>query len=295
MQNFNLPVTTLRLPASGSIESYLQYANSIPVLTKEEEHEMAMRWYQHADMQAVQGLVLSHLRYVVRIAKNYAGYGLDISDLVQEGTIGLMKAIKKFEPSRELRLVTFAMHWIRAEIHEFIIRNWRIVKVATTKAQRKLFFKLRTMKPGLGWLTDSEVKDIADELGVKTSEVLHMETRMYSNDMSFDLSPDAEDEDDISAPSEYLASDDKFNPENAYASNESVEDSKSYVSEVLNELDPREKYIIESRWLHGNKPKSTLATLAKHFKISEERVRQIEKKAISSMRSLLVGKDVVPV
>lgn len=283
MQNNNLPSIALQFPSSGSIEAYLQYANSIPLLTREEELNLARRWYEKSDVSAVQTLVLAHLRYVVRIAKNYMGYGLDLADLVQEGTIGLMKAVKKFEPSRELRLVTFAMHWIKAEIHEFVLKNWKIVKIATTKAQRKLFFRLRTMKKSLGWLSSDKAKDIADDLGVKISDVVHMESRMYSHDLSFDTPSDNDDDNHISSPIDYISADTKLNPEKILFENEYTSSSKERVDTSISNLNSREREIIEARWLHGDKPKATLSVLAKKFGVSEERIRQIEKKAMSIM------------
>ena len=182
MSNVELPVlSNVQLPTS-SIDGYIQFANTAPLLTKEEEHDLARQWHETENLQAAQRLVLSHLRYVVRIAKSYMGYGLNLSDLIQEGTIGLMKAVKKFKPEREVRLVTFAVHWIKAEIHEYIIKNWRIVKVATTKSQRKLFFKLRSKKKNVGWLTNAEISDIAKDLGVKEKDVAQMEARLAFDD-----------------------------------------------------------------------------------------------------------------
>jgi RNA polymerase sigma-32 factor len=287
MHSLNLPVTAF--PSTGSIESYIQYANSIPVLTRSEEDELAQAWYVNKDVHAAQKLILSHLRYVVRIAKNYMGYGLNLSDLIQEGTIGLMKAVKKFEPSKEVRLVTFAMHWIKSEIHEFVVKNWKIVKIATTKAQRKLFFKLRSKKKTLEWLSQNEISEIAHDLGVKEHEVVHMEARMFSSDVAFDVPSDYSEESDTSMfPSEYLTDHSIMNPEDLLSSTQAEDNDKQYLATALKSLDEREKRVIDARWLYGNKPKATLENLSVELKVSKERVRQIEAKAIKRIRDVIL-------
>ena len=288
MHSLNLPIATF--PAAGSIESYIQYANSIPVLTRNEEYELAQDWYLKQDVHAAQKLILAHLRYVVRIAKNYMGYGLNLADLIQEGTIGLMKAVKKFEPNKEVRLVTFAVHWIKSEIHEFVVKNWKIVKIATTKAQRKLFFKLRSKKKSLEWLSQSEIKDIARDLGVKEHEVAHMEARMFSPDLAFDAPSDSNSEEmeNTIFPSEYLVDNSIMNPEDLLSTTESEGNDKHYLSKALSTLDEREKKIINARWLHGNEPKATLEDLSIELAVSKERVRQIEAKAIKRIRDVIV-------
>lgn len=291
MSNVGLPVlANVQLPSS-SIDNYIQFANSVPMLTKEEEYALAHQWHKTEDRQAAQRLVLSHLRYVVRVAKSYMGYGLNLADLIQEGTIGLMKAVKKFQPEREVRLVTFAMHWIKAEIHEFIIRNWRIVKIATTKSQRKLFFKLRSKKKNVSWLTMSEVSEIARDLGVKEKDVMQMEARLAFDDTPFDLPTDAsEDSDKIAySPVEYL--------EHKSSSPEKIlqDDSLQTLLNVnlqaaLKNLDPRSLYILQQRWLNDEN-KATLEDLALHFAISKERVRQIEAKAMQQIKAQLIEAD----
>jgi RNA polymerase sigma-32 factor len=287
MHSLNLPVSTF--PATGSIESYIQYANAIPVLTRSEEYDLAQDWYVNKNVHAAQKLILSHLRYVVRIAKNYMGYGLNLADLIQEGTIGLMKAVKKFEPSKEVRLVTFAMHWIKSEIHEFVVKNWKIVKIATTKAQRKLFFKLRSKKKTLDWLSQSEISEIAQDLGVKEHEVAHMEARMFSADLAFDMPTDYSDDGDTTMfPSEYLVDQSIMNPEDFLSTTEAAGNDKQYLAIALKTLDEREKRIIDARWLHGNKPKATLENLSVELAVSKERVRQIEAKAIKRIRDVII-------
>jgi RNA polymerase sigma-32 factor len=288
MNNVGLPVlANVQLPTS-SIDSYIQFANSVPILTKEEEYELARKWHETEDLQAAQRMVLSHLRYVIRVAKSYMGYGLNLADLIQEGTIGLMKAVKKFQPEREVRLVTFAMHWIKAEIHEFIIRNWRIVKIATTKSQRKLFFKLRSKKKNLNWLTGSEITEIARDLGVKEKDVMQMEARLAFDDTPFDLPTDASDDSDRIAysPVEYL--------EHKSAGPEQMLEDYSLqtlvnvnLQDALKKLDPRSLHILQQRWLNDD-TKATLEELAQHFSISKERIRQIEAKAMQQIKAQLL-------
>ncbi len=275
---------------SSSLEAYLQYANSIPLLSKEEEFQLATEWQEHQHLQAAQRLVLSHLRYVVRVAKGYMGYGLSLADLVQEGTIGLMKAVKKFNPEREVRLVTFAMHWIKAEIHEFIIRNWRVVKIATTKAQRKLFFKLRSKKKSLNWLTKEEIAGISEDLGVNEADVVQMEARMSFGDESFDLPVDETDsgsERVAFAPAEYLE-DKTQNPAQLLEHDSSQDALHKALNSAIKNLDARSLYILERRWLNGE-TKATLEELAQHFSVSKERIRQIEAKAMRQIREQITA------
>lgn len=289
MSNTELSVlNNVQLPTS-SIDSYIQFANTAPLLTKEEEHDLARQWHETENLQAAQKLVLSHLRYVVRIAKGYMGYGLNLADLIQEGTIGLMKAVKKFQPEREVRLVTFAVHWIKAEIHEYIIRNWRIVKVATTKSQRKLFFKLRSKKKNVGWLTSSEISDIAKDLGVKEKDVMQMEARLAFDDTPFDLpNDDANDNVDKVAysPVEYLEHK-SVSPEQELIDGNHQNLYSINLQSALKKLDPRSLYILEQRWLNDDN-KATLDDLAKHFSVSKERIRQIEAKAMSQIKEQLI-------
>ena len=276
--------THLLVPAgTGSLDAYIQEVNKIPVLTLEEEQDLANRYREDDDLEAARRLVLAHLRFVVHVAKGYTGYGLALGDLIQEGNIGLMKAVKRFDPSREVRLVSFAVHWIRAEMHEFILRNWRIVKVATTKAQRKLFFNLRKSKKRLGWLNMDEVNSVAKDLGVKPEVVLEMESRLSGHDVGFDLSPGQEDEDRPTvAPAAFLESDNSTPEENA-----EDEDWESHHSNLLyhglEQLDDRSRDIIRSRWLQEDK--LTLQELADRYGVSAERIRQLEANALRKMKA----------
>jgi RNA polymerase sigma-32 factor len=272
----------LRVP-QGSIESYLRAVSQIDMLTADEERELAARLQQEGDLEAARKLIMSHLRFVVHIAKSYSGYGLPQADLVQEGNIGLMKAVKRFDPTVGVRLVSFAVHWIKAEIHEFVLRNWRIVKVATTKAQRKLFFNLRKSKKRLGWLTHEEVQTVARELGVTTKDVLQMEARMGSQDQSFDLSDD-DDESASFAPVQYLE-DKSQGVESTVISNEFDKDASERLYSALKTLDERSQHIIQTRWLSDDK--TTLQDLADKYQVSAERVRQIEKNAMKKLQSVM--------
>lgn len=264
----------------GSLDAYLHRINQIPVLTAEEEHELATRLHDENDVEAARMLVLSHLRFVASIARGYLGYGLALGDLIQEGNIGLMKAVKRFDPHVGVRLVTFAVHWIKSEIHEFIIRNWRMVKIATTKAQRKLFFNLRSQKKRLGWFTAQEVADVAKELKVKPSDVLEMEARLNAHDAAFDLAPD-EDEESAFAPEMYLE-DNRYNPEMIIENQESSGRDNDNLYAALSDLDERSQDIIKQRWL--NKDKATLHDLAAKYSVSAERVRQLEVNAMKKLR-----------
>jgi len=277
----------LIMPRSGSIEAYMQSAYNIPMLTAEEEHDLATRLYNENDLQAAQSLIMSHLRFVIHVAKGYAGYGLPQADLVQEGNVGLMKAVKRFNPEVGVRLVSFAVHWIKAEIHEFVLKNWRIVKVATTKAQRKLFFNLRKNKKRLGWFSNDEVNTVAETLGVSTKDVLEMENRMSSHDQAFELTND--DDDNLGgssfSPAQYL--EDKQSDLAVDVEKSNWKDHANHrLSTALVTLDDRSQDIIKTRWLAEDK--STLQELANKYQISAERVRQLEKNALTKLKNTMV-------
>jgi RNA polymerase sigma-32 factor len=268
------------LMPTGNIDAYISASYQIPVLTPEEEKELAVRLRDHGDMQAARRMVMSHLRFVIRIARGYLGYGLPLPDLIQEGTVGLMKAVRRFEPDMGVRLVSFAVHWIRAEIHEYILRNWRIVKVATTKAQRKLFFNLRSAKKRLGWFTKEEVEGVAADLGVKPETVLEMESRLANQDLAFDGYEDDE-EDGPSAPSTYLP-DMRMEPLRMLEREDTERNERERLYAALRGLDERSKVILRERWL--SEKKQTLHELAQQFGVSAERIRQIEKNAMKKLR-----------
>ncbi len=274
------------VPSSlGSLESYIQAVNRFPILSAEEEKALARRFREHNDLEAARQLVLSHLRFVVSIARGYLGYGLPHADLIQEGNVGLMKAVKRFDPERGVRLVSFAVHWIKAEIHEYILRNWRLVKVATTKAQRKLFFNLRSLKQGDGTLSSREVEEVAQTLNVNREDVREMETRLYSQDIA--LEPTVDEEEPAYTPIAYLAApntDPVQHIENAERERLATEG----LSRALDALDPRSRHIIEARWLNEDSP-ATLHELAAVYGISAERVRQIEAKALRKMKGALTA------
>ncbi|MGH8750273.1 MAG: RNA polymerase sigma factor RpoH [Burkholderiales bacterium] len=273
----------LPIPAASSLESYIQAVNRFPLLTQEQELEYARRLRNHGDLEAARQLIVAHLRVVVSIARNYMGYGLPQADLIQEGNIGLMKAVKRFDPERGVRLVSFAIHWIRAEIHEFILKNWRIVKIATTKAQRKLFFNLRSMKQGLEPLHGTQISDMAKRLGVKSAEVVEMETRLSGHDIA--LEPAGEDDETGFAPIAYLT-DSGNEPEQLVerAQNSRLQDEN--LKQALQTLDARSRRIIEARWLR-EKDTATLHDLAAEFKVSAERIRQLEQKALAKMKTVI--------
>ena len=276
----------LPIPAAGSLETYIQTVNSFPILTQERESALARSLRDRDDLEAARELVLSHLRVVVAISRGYMGYGLNQADLIQEGNIGLMKAVKRFDPERGVRLVSFAVHWIRAEIHEFVLRNWRIVKVATTKAQRKLFFNLRSLKQGLGAMGMSDAKKIAKQLGVKPSEVIEMETRLSGQDVA--LEPAGEDDEDGSfAPIAYLAAD-EAEPGWLIEQEQTAQLRAAGLKHALGVLDPRSRRIIEARWLNDQKS-ATLHELASEFGVSAERIRQIENKALGKMKTAMAA------
>lgn len=273
----------LTLPSmGGSIESYIQSVNSFPILSQEEETSLARRLWNQGDLEAAQQLILSHLRFVVAIARGYKGYGLPQADLIQEGNIGLMKAVKRFDPERGVRLVSFAVHWIKAEIHEFIMRNWRLVKIATTKQQRKLFFNLRSMKQGLDTMNPQEVDAMATQLGVKSEEVVEMEKRFNGSDIS--LEPVSDEEDDTFSPISYLTNGEE--PSQILENEQITHLREKGLQQSLACLDDRSRHIIEARWLR-EKDTATLHDLAAELGVSAERVRQIEAKALQKMRGAL--------
>tara|TARA_B100001248_G_scaffold184551_1_gene140729 strand:+ start:3185 stop:4048 length:864 start_codon:yes stop_codon:yes gene_type:complete len=268
------------------IESYLSSVHSIPILSKEEEQELALKLYEEDDLDAARKLVIHHLRFVVHIARSYQGYGLPLGDIIQEGNLGLMKAVDKYDPHRGVKLVSFAVHWIKAEIHEYILKNWRLVKIATTKAQRKLFFNLRSKKKSLDWLTKEEAEKIASDLNVEVKDVLHMENRLSSNDSSFDAPVSSGDDDEAAmSPSQYLE-DKTYDPEVIVASEQAENLNKHELLSALKMLDDRSKDILQRRYLSDEK--ATLHDLAEEYKISAERVRQIENSALKKLKSLMV-------
>ena len=277
----------LALANPGSdLDRYLSQVYSIPVLTREEELELTQEFFKTEDVQIAHKLVISHLRFVVHIAKSYAGYGLPLADIIQEGNLGLLKAVKKFDPEKGVRLVSFAVHWIKAEIHEFILKNWRIVKIATTKAQKKLFFNLRSKKKSTGWLTDAEAKKIAKDLDVSLKEVMHMENRLNSSDSPFDLGTDDEDDEKAFSPSQYLE-DNSFNPELTVEKGDYDEVNNTALFKGIANLDRRAQDIIRARWLEDNK--LTLNELADKYQVSAERIRQIEATAFKKLKNNLVN------
>ncbi len=277
---------TLALIPQGSLEAYIRAANACPMLTAEEERELAERLHYHCDLEAARQLILAHLRFVVHIARKYSGYGLPHADLIQEGNIGLMKAVRRFNPEIGVRLVSFAVHWIKAEIHEYVLRNWRIVKVATTKAQRKLFFNLRKNKQRLGWFNQDEVELVAKELGVSSRDVREMESRMSAQDMAFDLSTDDESHESQSvAPVLYLR-DKKSDFADSIEEDNWEHHAAEKLSHALDKLDERSRDIIRSRWLVDDH-KSTLQELADQYGVSAERVRQLEQNAMKKLRVVI--------
>jgi RNA polymerase sigma-32 factor len=269
----------------GSLDAYLERVRHIAVLTREQERALAERFIKENDLSAARELVLAHLRFVVHIARGYGGYGLPMGDLIQEGNIGLMKAVKRFNPTLNVRLVSFAVHWIRAEIHEYVLRNWRLVKVATTKAQRKLFFNLRRMKKNLAWLNAEETAAVARDLGVTTAEVTEMEQRLTARDMSFDPTPDS-DEDEIFSPSTFLTAPDA-NPAEKVEAEEWDNDSADRLQSALGRLDDRSRKILQRRFLTD--AKATLHELADEYRVSAERIRQIEANALTKLRGMMAA------
>jgi RNA polymerase sigma-32 factor len=267
----------------GSLDAYLDRVGRIPVLSREEERDLADRFRFQGDLESARQLVLSHLRFVVHIARGYSGYGLPVGDLIQEGNVGLMKAVKRFDPKQNVRLVSFAVHWIRAEIHEYVLRNWRLVKIATTKAQRKLFFNLRRMKKNLTWLSAEETAAVARDLGVSPSEVTEMEKRLAARDMSFDPTPESDDE-EVYSPAAYLPATDA-DPAERVENAEWEDDSSDRLHGALERLDDRSRDILQRRWMTDDK--ATLHELADKYGVSAERIRQIESNALGKLRGMM--------
>ena len=268
------------------IESYLASVHSIPILTREQEQELAIKLYENDDLDAARQLVIHHLRFVVHIARSYQGYGLPLADIIQEGNVGLMKAVNKFDPHKGVKVVSFAVHWIKAEIHEYILRNWRQVKIATTKAQRKLFFNLRSKKKDLEWLTKDEAEKIAADLNVEVKDVLHMENRLSSTDASFDSPISSDSDEEVMSPSQFLE-DKRFSPEDLVANSEAEDMNHAALFEALESLDERSKDILLRRYLAEDK--ATLHDLADEYQVSAERIRQIESGALKKLKGLMVS------
>ena len=286
MNNALVTTSSNALPVPGEqLGSYLAEINRFPMLTAEHERELAIRLRDHDDLEAAREMVLSHLRFVAKIARGYSGYGLPMADLIQEGGIGLMKAVRRFDPDVGVRLVSFAVHWIRAEIHEYVLRNWRIVKVATTKAQRKLFFNLRSAKKRLGWLNREEVESVAEDLGVSPDTVLEMESRLSGQDVAFDPTDAGDDEDGSWTPAAYLTSPADEDPASTLEAVDWAQQSNQQLVSALGELDERARTILEQRWL--NEDKATLQELADCYGVSAERIRQLEKNALNKLRTLM--------
>jgi RNA polymerase sigma-32 factor len=279
-----LPIA-ISVPAGDNLSSYMNAVNAAPILTAERERELARRYHEEADLEAVRELVISHLRHVVKVARGFMGYGLPLPDLIQEGSIGLMKAVKRFDPNRDIRLVSFAVHWIRAEIYDYVLRNWRVVKVATTKSQRKLFFNLRKSRARLGWMKDAEVDQLAESLNVEKATVREMESRLSGTDVAFDTTHEQDDDDTgFQAPSEHMG-DSTYDPALVVSRSEQTNLREKQLAVALEDLDPRSKDIVLRRWLNDDKP--TLHELAEEYGVSAERIRQIEKRAMEKMRTLI--------
>ena len=276
----------LNMAPGANLSAYIQAVGGIAVLSAERERELAERLYYDECVDSARELVLAHLRFVVHIARSYSGYGLAEADLIQEGNVGLMKAVKRFDPNKGVRLVSFAVHWIKAEMHEYILRNWRIVKVATTKAQRKLFFNLRSQKKSLGWLSAEETRAIAADLGVDESEVTRMEGRLSGRDVAFDAPVDSDDEESWQAP-QYFLTDGQMDPGQLVEAEDFAEDSAAKLQMALADLDDRSRDILERRWLLDDK--STLHELAEEYQVSAERIRQLEANALKKMRAAIVA------
>lgn len=280
----SLPIP-VNVPASDNMAGYIRAVNAAPILSAEREKALAIRYHEEGDLEAARELVVSHLRHVVKVARGFMGYGLPLTDLIQEGSIGLMKAVKRFDASRDIRLVSFAVHWIRAEIYDYVLRNWRMVKVATTKSQRKLFFNLRKSRARLGWMRDEEVDNLANDLNVENGTVREMEMRLSGADVSFDATFEQDDDDSAyMAPSEHLG-DSRFDPARVVSQSEQTDLRESQLAEAMEELDDRSKDIVLRRWLGEEKP--TLHQLADEYGVSAERIRQIEKRAMEKMRGLI--------
>ena len=286
MTNHRALTIPTNLSGGAGLAAYIQAANEAPIVTADEEKALARRYHEHGDLDAARELVMSHLRHVIRVARGYMGYGLPLADLIQEGNIGLMKAVKRFDPERDIRLVSFAVHWIRAEIYDFVLRNWRIVKVATTKSQRKLFFNLRKSRNRLGWMNNGEVHALADNLDVSAHDVREMESRLSGIDVPFDGADDNDDS-PVLAPSNYLA-DNRYAPDRILDREDSADAQREQVAQALDALDPRSKDIIQRRWLNEDQ-KTTLHELAGEYGVSAERIRQIESRALAKMKTSLAA------
>lgn len=282
-----LRTSQLPAPHSGSLDAYIQAVSAIPVLEAQEEQDLAEKLRDEEDLEAAQTLVLSNLRFVIHVARGYSGYGLPMADLIQEGNIGLMKAVKRFDPGVGVRLISFAVHWIRAEIHEYILRNWRIVKIATTKAQRKLFFNLRSSKKRLGWMNNREVNAVADDLGVKPETVLQMERRLSGGDLSYNALPQPGDSENAYAPEDYLSSGEAFDPAMGAENGDWETYQHANLEDALTTLDERSRDILASRWLNEEQ-KTGLAELGDKYGVSAERIRQLENGAIKKLRKAMV-------
>ena len=274
------------LVPGANLEAYVHAVNCIPLLTPEQERELAESLYYQQDLEAARQMVLAHLRFVVHIARSYSGYGLPQADLIQEGNVGLMKAVKRFDPDRGVRLVSFALHWVRAEIHEYVLKNWRLVKIATTKAQRKLFFNLRSQKKRLAWLNNDEVHAVAESLGVEPREVREMESRLTGHDMAFDPAAEADDESAFQSPAHYLE-DHRYDPARQLEDADWSDSANANLHEALEGLDERSRDILYQRWLAEEK--STLHDLAAKYKVSAERIRQLEKNAMNRLKGSIMA------
>jgi RNA polymerase sigma-32 factor len=281
MSNF-IPIA-VDMPQGRSLASYIQAANNAPILSPEQEHSLAVRYHEEGDLDAARELVVSHLRHVIRVAKGFTGYGLPLADLIQEGNIGLMKAVKGFDPERGVRLVSFAVHWVKAEIYDYVLKNWKIVKVATTKAQRKLFFNLRKSRKRLEWMTEEEIHSLADNLDVPVKTVREMEGRLSGSDVSFD-GVSRDDDEYVASPAGYLP-DMRYNPESLVSDADDARERDSNLGAALGSLDERSRDIVQRRWLGEKKP--TLHDLASEYGVSAERIRQIEKRAMEKMKNHL--------
>ncbi len=276
----------INLSAGENLGTYMRAVNAAPILSVKRERELALRYRNHNDLDAARELVISHLRYVVKVARGFMGYGLPLTDLIQEGSIGLMKAVKRYDPNRDVRLVSFAVHWIRAEIYDYVLRNWRMVKVATTKAQRKLFFNLRKSRARLGWMKDDEVNKLAKSLNVESATVRQMESRLSSVDIAFDAPADHDDETPYLAPAQHLG-DSRYDPAVVVDNSRQESESRRQLSAALDGLDKRSRDIVTRRWLSDDKP--TLHVLADEYGVSAERIRQIEKRAMEKMKAVIVA------
>ena len=276
----------INLSPSENLGAYMQAVNAAPILSVQRERELALRYRNDNDLDAARELVMSHLRYVVKVSRGFMGYGLPLTDLIQEGSIGLMKAVKRYDPNRDVRLVSFAVHWIKAEIYDYVLRNWRVVKVATTKAQRKLFFNLRKSRTRLGWMKDDEVHKLAADLNVEAATVRQMESRLSGGDIAFDAQAERDDEEAFLAPAQYLE-DSRYDPAIVVDNSEQESRSRRQLAAALSRLDARSRDIVSRRWLSDAKP--TLHALADEYGVSAERIRQIEKRAMEKMKAVIAA------